>query len=215
MPTLKEKVATWAQSREGQFVPDGQCFALADQALRQSGAKSASDFGTVTKTAHYIWGTPVNILTVQRGDILQFEEYWAQQSAKVTEVRFPILGGLPETTIDPTFTLVYQYERPHHTAVVLQNLGQGAVLVAEQNVKSMYNDNDIIRMKVFLHRLQLFTSLWAYDTETFQEDGYHVIRYKTWKWEVGYQELKAYRPVPKGEQPTADNEGDSIFGSWG
>jgi hypothetical protein len=45
---LGTQVVQFAQARRRRRVGDGECFALADQALRHAGAKSASDFGTIT-----------------------------------------------------------------------------------------------------------------------------------------------------------------------
>ncbi len=105
----------WAQRQEGQRVGSGQCFDLADQALRGNGMKTASDYGRVTPTADYRWGRPVPLTESQPGDILQFRNY-----ANST------------TNEDGSG---YDRTRAHHTAVVVGNDGHGNVTVLEQNAE--------------------------------------------------------------------------------
>ena len=49
--SLNDQVKNGAYNKMGQQVGDGECFALADQALKSAGAKSAADFGAVTADA--------------------------------------------------------------------------------------------------------------------------------------------------------------------
>jgi CHAP domain len=112
-----DQVVSFARGRIGQSVGDGQCFALADQALRNAGAKSAADFGTVTSDGDYVWGNRVSLADARAGDIIQFRGY-----------RY-------DRTIDTaTATNTDFQERPHHTAIVERIDGQGAITVLEQNV---------------------------------------------------------------------------------
>jgi hypothetical protein len=209
VPTLNENVASWAFNHRGQTVGTGECFDLADQALRQSGAKSASDFCTVTRDADYIWGTPVNILAVQRGDILQFRDYGVQETAYSTVIKYPIFGGLSEIVSQDSPTLLREYDRPHHTAIVSVNRGGGTLSVLEQNAP---RDNNGPALRIVLENLlELQQMVWAYPTETVRDGDYWVITYTTIV-RVVIGTVRAYRPVPVGQQPTA--EGDSIFGSW-
>src|ERR1700674_2320450 len=114
---LGTQVVQFAQARRRRRVGDGECFALADQALRHAGGKSASDFGTITADADYVWGTSVAVGNVQPGDILQFRDY------KYTRRNDKADGGWQETS----------QERPHHTAIVVSNDGNGLLTVTEQN----------------------------------------------------------------------------------
>jgi hypothetical protein len=59
----------------GPPVLPGQCTALADEALRNAGGRSAADFGRRTEDGDYIWGTAVSLSDVRPGDILQFRDY--------------------------------------------------------------------------------------------------------------------------------------------
>jgi hypothetical protein len=114
---LGTQVVQFAQARRRRRVGDGECFTLADQALRTAGAKSASDFGTITADADYIWGTSVAVSSVQPGDIVQFRDY------KYTRRNDKDDGSWQENS----------QERPHHTAIVVSNDGNGLLTVIEQN----------------------------------------------------------------------------------
>lgn len=111
------QVVQYAQARAARRVGDGECFALADGALRNAGAKSAADFGSVTEDADYVWGAAVSLADVQPGDIIQFRDY------EVTRREEKQDGSWQERT----------EKRPHHTAIVISNQGHGMLRVIEQN----------------------------------------------------------------------------------
>jgi hypothetical protein len=90
---------------------------IVDQALRNAGAKSAADFGTVTPNADYVWGSPVSLADVLPGDIIQFRNYRYDRTIET------------DAGTDTDFQ-----ERPHHTAIVERIDGGGAITVLEQNV---------------------------------------------------------------------------------
>jgi hypothetical protein len=124
---LGDQVEAFADNHMGQQVGDGECYALADEALRAAGAKSAPDFGKITAHADYKWGTHVNLLDAQPGDVLQFRNH----QIKITTVT---------KTIEPdgstrTHSTVETHNRGHHTAVVKQNNGDGTFDIFEQHVK--------------------------------------------------------------------------------
>jgi len=126
---LGDQVVSYARSHMGQRVGSGECFDLADRALRAAGARSASDFGPVTADADYRWGSPIAIENVAPGDIIQFRNYAFAKRTETSE-------GWQEE----------RQERPHHTAIVLSNDGHGAVTVMEQNAPEGSG----------VHRTQLF-----------------------------------------------------------
>ena len=99
-------------------VGDGECFALVDMALKSAGAKSAEDFGKVTRNSDYIWGHAVGLDHIRPGDVLQFRNH-------VVKVRTETDTAWKERT----------YTRPYHTAVVVAVEGDGSVIVVEQKVK--------------------------------------------------------------------------------
>jgi hypothetical protein len=114
---LGDQVVAFARGKIGQCVGNGECFDLADQALRSAGAKSAADFGKVTPNADYVWGTAVSLSDIHPGDIIQFKNYRYDRTTAT------------DTSTDTDFQ-----ERPHHTAIVERVDGQGALIVLEQNV---------------------------------------------------------------------------------
>jgi hypothetical protein len=116
-PPVPEATVGFAKRKLGHRVGDGECFALADQALKAAKAFSAADFGTITDDADYIWGTQIQLGQLQAGDIIQFRDY-----------RF----DLKTTDEDGGWSTQFQ-ERPHHTAVVETVGSDGAVTVLEQN----------------------------------------------------------------------------------
>ena len=92
---LNTRVVEFARSKIGQKVGDGECSALAAEALRAAGAKvSRGSTG---------WGEPLPSLKDARpGDILQFE------NAVFVHTEFTPEGAL----------LTVNFRFPHHTAIV-------------------------------------------------------------------------------------------------
>jgi hypothetical protein len=74
-PNMSRRIVAYAQQKSGTRVGNGECFTLADKALKGAGAKSAADFGTVTRDADYKWGSTVPLTDLQPGDIIQFRGY--------------------------------------------------------------------------------------------------------------------------------------------
>jgi hypothetical protein len=114
---LGAQVVTFAEGKSSQRVGDGECFALADQALKNAGAKSAADFGTITDEADYKWGTQVSLADVKPGDIVQFRDYEFTRREEKED------GAWKERT----------EKRPHHIAIVKSVDGNGLLTVIEQN----------------------------------------------------------------------------------
>lgn len=119
--SLGEQVVAYARQRRGQVVGDGECFTLVDNALRNAGARSAADYGTVTPDADYQWGSAVTASDLRAGDIIQFRNYRYDREVETSHG-----DGSSETNTD------FQ-ERPHHTAIVERVGANGAVTVLEQN----------------------------------------------------------------------------------
>ncbi|MBT9584094.1 CHAP domain-containing protein [bacterium] len=110
-------VLKYAQDKKGTVDGNGECFTLADEALKQNGMKSASDYGRVTPNADYKWGKPVPLNESKPGDVLQFRNY--ENTTRDTKAD----GSWNEET----------NSRPHHTAIVVSNDGKGNITVLEQN----------------------------------------------------------------------------------
>lgn len=74
-----------ARSDLGHRVGHGECWDLADRALRDAGARSSTTTG---RNDDYVWGDPVALNAVTPGDILQFRNYVVITKTK-TEVMCP------------------------------------------------------------------------------------------------------------------------------
>ena len=117
---MADQIVSYARRQQGSRVGKGQCFDLADTALRGARAKSAADYGKISPNADYTWGTPVTLAGLQPGDVIQFRNY-TYESTVVTK------------TDKATTTDEVAQDRPHHTAIV-ESVGEdGAVTVLEQN----------------------------------------------------------------------------------
>ena len=119
------KVVHAARSHLGHRVGHGECWDLADRALRDAGARSSTTTG---RNDDYVWGDPVALNAVTPGDILQFRNYVVITKTK-TEVTFDNGGG---SVNDEETDAV----RGHHTAIV-ESVGAGALVVFEQHVKPL------------------------------------------------------------------------------
>ncbi|MPZ20814.1 MAG: hypothetical protein GEV06_23325 [Luteitalea sp.] len=119
--SMADRIVSFARQRMRQRVGDGECFTLVDRALRNAGARSAADFGTVTPDADYVWGTSVGLADVRPGDVIQFRDYVYERETDATN---PDGSGSTDTAVQ---------ERPHHTAIVERVDGNGAITVLEQN----------------------------------------------------------------------------------
>lgn len=122
--TTNQNVVVWARSRLGQQVGRGECWDLADQALRQAGAQSSTTTGA---NDDYVWGDPVELKDATPGDILQFRDHVVKTVTVVTTTFAD--GSEMEETSEVTQT------RPHHTAVVEATPGAGQLQILEQHVK--------------------------------------------------------------------------------
>jgi hypothetical protein len=120
-PSMAEQIVSFPRRHRGQRVGDGECFTLADRALRGAGAKSAADYGSVAPDVDYVWGTSVALGSVRPGDVIQFRDYRYDR-----EVETRNSDGSSSTDTD------FQ-ERPHHTAVVETVGANGEITVLEQN----------------------------------------------------------------------------------
>ena len=128
--TTNQTVLAYARQRVGRQVGSGECFDLADEALRNAGASSASDYGPITPTADYVWGRRVSRQEAQPGDIIQFRNY-SMLIETETRVRVDTGGGGFEESFE---TVTETQSRGHHTAVVEAIEPSGRLNVLEQNV---------------------------------------------------------------------------------
>jgi len=118
--SMADQIVGYARRQQGSRVGKGECFDLADTALRGAKAKSAADYGKISREADYVWGTPVTLAGLQPGDVIQFRNYSFDKTV-VTK------------TDKETRTEELGQDRPHHTAIVESVGDEGAVTVLEQN----------------------------------------------------------------------------------
>jgi hypothetical protein len=128
---LAARVKTSADFKVGRKAVKGSkakggidCFALIDEVLRSADAKSASDFGSVTPDADYVWGDAVALDALRPGDVLQFRNHTLRSVTQTLGDR----GWQVTSEEGPAV-------RPHHSAIVLEILADGSIVVAEQNVR--------------------------------------------------------------------------------
>jgi hypothetical protein len=128
-PVLNAKVVAFAKKNVGKQVGDGECSALAVEALKSVGAKPFGSWKDSPGEGDYVWGSLVYGFgikdgirsedvaigtTIQPGDIVQYRD--AEFQGKSPN------GG------------TYKASAPHHTSVVLAVKNNGkSLVVLEQN----------------------------------------------------------------------------------
>ena len=132
--SMAEQIVSFPRQHRGDRVGDGECFTLADRALRNAGARSARDYGDVSPNVDYVWGASVNLSDLRPGDVIQFRDYRFDR-----EVVTHNANGSTTTTDD------FQ-ERPHHTVIVESVGSNGAVTVLEQNSP---DGSPVVRSQLF------------------------------------------------------------------
>jgi hypothetical protein len=108
-PALNQKVLQYARSQMGRQVGNGECWTLADQALRAAGAHRPGTAGYAT----YVFGKRISRRSLQPGDVIQFE-------------------GVTFKHTDPNGSWSTN-SFPHHTAIVVSVRGNRITLL-NQNV---------------------------------------------------------------------------------
>lgn len=121
--SINQKVVAWARGKLKKRVGRGQCWDLADQALRHAGARSST---TVGSSDDYVWGQEIPIIAAVPGDILQFRDHVV--TTTTTTKTIWANGSLSSGPDAVPAT------RPHHTAIVVA-VGPGVLTILEQHVK--------------------------------------------------------------------------------
>ena len=123
-----QKIVTYAAGERGKTVGGGECWELANAAPGKSGGQSSADLGPMGDDADYVWGDPVaNLKDVLPGDILQFRDYVITVT---TEASWSDGAEWSDTQVKDV-------SRPHHTAIVSANQGNGVLTIYEQNVEPL------------------------------------------------------------------------------
>jgi hypothetical protein len=128
MPDVNQQVIFYASSNKGKKVKRGECWDLAQQALKSAGAKASDEYGKVTATADYVWGTPITLGSARAGDIIQFKNYEVEIKFKLTKPDGSAYNGF--VTLGA----------PHHTAIVESVGANGEIMVWEQNTAEFPTD---------------------------------------------------------------------------
>ena len=127
---IYQAVVQYATSNTGQIVGRGECFDLADAALRGAGALSAADYGEISADADYEWGLAVMLHSALPGYVVQFRNYSCSTVTQITErnAQGQITGEGEE---------IEEHFRPHHTAIIASTNATGPVTVFEQNANNV------------------------------------------------------------------------------
>ena len=125
--SVNAKVHAFCQNKVGQPVGKTKtCWDLPQAALEAAGAKTSYDYQEITGKSDqdYIWGKPINILKIQKGDILQFRNHLIKFNYETSgKMIFPDGSSVPYT-----YTYTRSQTRPHHSAVVSSNNGKGMMI---------------------------------------------------------------------------------------
>jgi hypothetical protein len=119
---LNPKVYDWARQQLKKRVGPGECWDLADRALRHAGARSSTTTG---KYDDYVWGTSIAPGEAIQGDILQLHNH---RQIVTIETQTTYSDGTVDIDVLEPDEL-----RPHHTAVVAANKGSKGLEILEQN----------------------------------------------------------------------------------
>jgi hypothetical protein len=132
--TANEKVLAFAKSQVGKQVGNGECWTLANEAVKAAGAKSSFDFADAPNKGDYVWGDFVYGLEakakgetgalkdVKPGDVVQFRDakFVARQGNRTTT-----------TTASHHTAVVLKADRAAKTITVLHQNWSGNKTVAE------------------------------------------------------------------------------------
>lgn len=189
--TLETQVYNWVAAKLNHRVGNGECAELASQALQALGAKTFFDLGPTGSGADYVWGTPIDILKVQPGDILQYRNYSATTSTSVKTTTYHRDGRVEWQTSSNTTTS----GAPHHTAVAASAFANGGLDVFEQNYQLTPNGPFVktVRRTRYLFR----AGPPRHDSQTtYLRDGSRVVT-ETSSTTTVSGSVWAYRPVQR------------------
>ncbi|WMS42905.1 hypothetical protein RDV64_00435 [Acuticoccus sp. MNP-M23] len=191
-PQLNRSVVTFARGRLGQQVERGECWDLAEEALRSAGARRSGALGSLGDDADYVWGTPItNMRLLKPGDIIQMRNFAEHNESRV-EVTFADGSGWFEEGGGST-------TRAHHTVVVASAPdASGRVEVLEQNFGTIGRRVQLNTMHLRDHQVPAVTT-----HESRERDDTHTREratiVTTIKWRVTGT-LWAYRPIALQEE---------------
>lgn len=128
MSDLRTKVLSYVSGKRGQQDGDGQCWTLAENALKSAEAKTSWELTPDKKnfaSADYVWGKKIPLAEIAAGDILQFKDFSWRVDGSDSSWR----------------TGAY----PHHTSVAIGPPNTfGTVKVLHQNVPDDDPDKKLV-----------------------------------------------------------------------
>lgn len=139
--TENQKVLVWARGKLRQQVGKGECWDLAEEALKHAKAVGSADLGPSGPDKDYVWGDAVSLTDVRPGDILQFTDF-------AINTRIDIDIEFDDGSEAGSWKEDRSVRGPHHTAIVDQILSPTRFKVLEQHVKPLGK-------KVQLHEIQI------------------------------------------------------------
>lgn len=126
-PTLGDKVIEYAKKQKGKQVGDGECAALATEALKEAGAKDRQKDSP--NAGDYVWGELV--LTVE----FKKDKGKVEPTGKLSEVKPGDVVQFRDTTwLTRSGNVISMTTATHHTAVVLSvDKGRSVIRTLHQN----------------------------------------------------------------------------------
>jgi len=129
--SINQKIVAFANSNEGKFVENGDCWRFPEKALTSAGAKNSNDVmgrervKKRDKSVDYEWGTPIQAKDAVPGDIIQFRDYFFIET---TKTNYDCSTG-EKISISKSV----KFNRGQHSAIVADMIDEnGAITVWEQ-----------------------------------------------------------------------------------
>lgn len=124
---IRNKVIGYAEGNRRQQDGNGECWTLAENALKSAGAKTSWELATPDQKkffddADYTWGKKINLSEIKPGCILQFRNYKVSIKRTTTEPD----GGTSWKT--------ESFNYGHHTSIAISEIKSKTVRVLHQNV---------------------------------------------------------------------------------
>ena len=121
---LRAKVVKFCKDRVGQQVGDGECGTLAQEALKEAGAKAVNEFAENPGPGDYTWGELVFVLEVKDGKRKRDPADGKARPGDVVQYR--------DVTLRSGRGI---YLLSHHTAIVAEVKSGGEMVIFEQNMQ--------------------------------------------------------------------------------
>lgn len=127
--TVNDRVVEFAKAHLGEQVGNGECWTLANEALKSAEARSSNAYIDSPDKGDYVWGDLVYAREIKNGKAVEM----AKPKTKIMPgdiVQFrdaKFAGRKPEGG-------TYSKSAPHHTAIVLKaNADDGTIVMLHQN----------------------------------------------------------------------------------